>query len=109
MECSAALAYKEVPSARLLLPSCSSGGEFPRQQPGERAGLGSGAAAGAWSGSSKGRGGGSLGRPRLPLQPECLDADGVNERRKRERTEAKRRSEIGTGGDRQPAGFPLRG
>lgn len=40
MECSAALAYKEVPSARLLLPSRSSGGEFPRQQLGERAGLG---------------------------------------------------------------------
>lgn len=73
MECSAALAYKEVPSARLPLPSRSSQGEFPRRQSGERARLG----------RCRRRLERLLqgprrrvppGRPRFPLPPECLDA-----------------------------------
>lgn len=99
MECSAALAYKEVPSVGLLLPSRSSQGEFPWQQPGSC--LGSGTAAGVWSGC--------LAGSRSPFTRSAWILDGVNERMRKERTEGERRFETGTGGNRQAAGFPLQG
>lgn len=102
MECSAALAYKEVPSARLLLPAAARKVNF----------RGAGSAAGIWSiSSSGGRGGRSLGFPRsgCPFTRSAWMPDGVDERKKRERTEAEGRSETGSSVDERVADFPLWG